>query len=175
MKFQIIRVSLLFSIALIFSGCNEYQRRLPKDACFAASHQKLENIHEIFHQKLYDAGPAGWMVELFQPSTWDLAVYVFCPNGRCNLADDLREFDGNWTLENDTVTVDFYQEILRDGTTIPCDWKEKVSGQKQKKKKSTDSVPFIPREKFCWSEMVASATGENKYPIKLLSLDASCD
>jgi hypothetical protein len=148
---------------------------LPKDACFAASNQKLENTQKIFHQKLYDAGPAGWMVELFQPSTWDLAVYVFCPNGRCNLADDLREFDGNWTLEKDTIIIEFYQEILSDGTTIDCDWEEKVSSGKKSKKDASGSVQFIPKEKFCWSEMFSSATGDNKYPSKLLSLDASCD
>lgn len=162
-------------LMFVLVSCFEHSQHLPKDAWNGATHQKFEKFKEVFHQKIYDAGPGGWMIELFQPSTWDLAVYVFCPNGRCNLADDFREFDGSWTLEKDTITVEFYQEVLRDGTTIACDWKEKVSSSKQKKKNASGTVQFIPQEKFSWSEMVASAIGDNKYPSKLLSLDASCD
>lgn len=160
----------------MMSSCDDTSS-LPKLIQKGSNHTNSEAFKETCYQRLYDAGPAGWMMEIWDPSQWDLSVYVFCQNHKCNLADDGQEFNGIWKLEEDSVRIEFYEVISHDGIVTPFNWKQDLKALEKNKKKNEAKIAemFIPKETFSWTAMVESAANGNKYPFKLISLAADCE
>ena len=169
----------LFYLLILFALCSCNERKPWAEVRQLMSLYQRADARQYVHDLFYENGPAGWMLEKYIPDHDYLSTYVFCPDGFCNLAEEEKEYTGNWKRDGDSIRIFFFGEIntVFTGKKNPQPMHQETGSQREplynEFREEYEQISF--NRVLCWGDIVNSVVSADPYPFKLISRDAVCE